>query len=58
MNTSDTPRAELLRQQQRAHQVFTECLTGVPNEVKDAIVALYDLVRADLALSQGASSDN
>lgn len=39
--------AELQQQQHRAHQVFTEILTAVSPEVKDAIVALYELVRIE-----------
>lgn len=32
---------------EQAHRVFTERLTAVESDVKDAILALYDLVQAD-----------
>ena len=39
---------EALRQnQQRAHNCFTEVLTSVTPEVKEALVALYHLVQAE-----------
>lgn len=34
-------------QSEQAHRVFTEMLTAVQPEVKDAIVALYHLLQAE-----------
>lgn len=44
--------SQLEQQHQRAHQVFTEMLTAVQPEVKDALVALYELVRLEQQLSK------
>ncbi|MBT9584629.1 hypothetical protein IV102_14900 [bacterium] len=50
--TQQPDRQELELRQKHAHHVFTEMLTGISPECKDALVALYDLVRADQALYQ------
>jgi len=42
---------ELKANRDRAHRVFTELLTGVPEEVKAAMVALYDLIRYEQQLA-------
>lgn len=46
--TQQPDRHELELRQKRAHHVFTEMLTSLSPECKDALVALYDLVRVDL----------
>lgn len=43
---------QLEKDEQRARQVFSEYLTAVPAEVKDALVALHELVRCELKLSE------
>ena len=36
----------------RAHRIFTEMLTSVGPETKDALIALYTLVRAEIELNR------
>lgn len=43
---------QLEQDEQRARQVFCEFLTSVPSEVKDALVALHELVRCELRLTE------
>lgn len=43
---------QLERDEQRARQVFSEFLTSVPSEVKDALVALHELVRCEQLLAE------
>ncbi len=47
---------QLERDEQRARQVFSEFLTSVPSEVKDALVALHELVRCEARLAEAKKS--
>jgi hypothetical protein len=50
----DTQELEL--RHKRAHHVFTEMLTSVSPQCKEALVALYDLMRAELELHRASHS--
>lgn len=43
---------QLEQDEQRARQVFSEFLTSVPSDVKDALVALHELVRSEMRLAE------
>ncbi len=53
MMTKSQEMQDLLERQKHAQHVFSEMLTAVSPEVKEALMALYDLVEIDQRVARG-----